>query len=314
VKVIVPPIKSQGIKTKLVPWILSQIPSRAGRWIEPFMGTGVVGFNAAFEVTLMGDINPHLVAFYEALRTNRITPEIVDDYLTKEGIALSNAGDKGYDHYRAIRARFNANNGGDPLDFMFLNRAGFNGMIRFSKNGWNIPFCQKPNRFIGMLKTKIVNQIIRTQNVIRPEWKFTTGNFRELLNQAGPNDIIYCDPPYHGRHTDYFSKWTEEDEAELAALLKATPAKFILSTWHHNDFRINLSIEKHWSEFHTITREHFYHAGAKETNRRPIIEALVMNFTPLDVPVEDAEEDTNDDSELVLPINALYRDQLALGL
>ena len=39
-KVGVPPIKSQGIKTKLVPWIQSILPSDFdGTWIEPFMGT-----------------------------------------------------------------------------------------------------------------------------------------------------------------------------------------------------------------------------------------------------------------------------------
>lgn len=43
---LVPPIKSQGIKTKLVPWIEKNIPlDFDGTWIEPFMGTGVVGFN-----------------------------------------------------------------------------------------------------------------------------------------------------------------------------------------------------------------------------------------------------------------------------
>ena len=49
--IIIPPIKSQGIKTKLVPWI-NTIIRQSGldlphtNWIEPFFGTGVVGFNA----------------------------------------------------------------------------------------------------------------------------------------------------------------------------------------------------------------------------------------------------------------------------
>ena len=49
--VIVPPIKSQGIKTKLVPWI-NDVICRSGidlgnaNWIEPFFGTGVVGINS----------------------------------------------------------------------------------------------------------------------------------------------------------------------------------------------------------------------------------------------------------------------------
>ena len=48
-KVVIPPIKSQGIKTKLVPWIMELVPETNGKWIEPFLGTGVVAFNAKFK-------------------------------------------------------------------------------------------------------------------------------------------------------------------------------------------------------------------------------------------------------------------------
>ena len=55
----VPPIKSQGIKTKLVPWIKSIVPSNfSGVWIEPFMGTGVVAFNVAPNNAILCDTNP----------------------------------------------------------------------------------------------------------------------------------------------------------------------------------------------------------------------------------------------------------------
>ena len=52
--IIIPPIKSQGIKTKLVPWIndlilQSGIDLSRANWIEPFFGTGVVGFNSPVE-------------------------------------------------------------------------------------------------------------------------------------------------------------------------------------------------------------------------------------------------------------------------
>jgi DNA adenine methylase len=29
-----------------------------------------------------------------------------------------------------------------------------------------------------------------------------------------------------------------------------------------------------------VTKEHFYHVGAKEDNRNSMLEALVMNFSP----------------------------------
>lgn len=45
-KIFVPPIKIQGIKTKMVSFIKENVilPENAV-WVEPFMGSGVVGFN-----------------------------------------------------------------------------------------------------------------------------------------------------------------------------------------------------------------------------------------------------------------------------
>ena len=43
---LVPPIKCQGIKTKLVPTLKKIVPDDIeGRWIEPFCGSGVVPLN-----------------------------------------------------------------------------------------------------------------------------------------------------------------------------------------------------------------------------------------------------------------------------
>jgi DNA adenine methylase len=35
-----------------------------------------------------------------------------------------------------------------------------------------------------------------------------------------------------------------------------------------------------WKKFHVITKEHFCHIGAKESNRSAMLEALVLNFKP----------------------------------
>jgi len=44
-KIIIPPIKIQGIKTKLVEWIIGLITFEIkGRWIEPFMGSEEIIF------------------------------------------------------------------------------------------------------------------------------------------------------------------------------------------------------------------------------------------------------------------------------
>ena len=56
--------------------------------------------------------------------------------------------------------------------------------------------------------------------------------------------------------------------------------KFILSTWHSNEYRSNPAIPELQTKYHIITQEHFYHVGARKSNRKPMLEALVQNFEP----------------------------------
>jgi len=277
-KIFVPPIKCQGIKTKIVPFILSNITSlKYTRWLEPFMGSGVVGLNALSKHSVFSDLNPHVISFYLALKQESVTPEIAKIFLEQEGEKLEILGE---DYYYQIRERFNQT--GSPLDFLFLSRACFNGMIRFNSKGkFNVPFCRKPNRFARPYITKIVNQIANFQKAININcWDFHCQDFEKTIEQANATDFIYCDPPYLGRHVDYFDSWSKEDEYRLYTALSTTKAKFILSTWHSNQYRANDSIKLLWAKFHIVTQQHFYHVGAKEQNRVPMLEALIMNFSP----------------------------------
>jgi len=278
-KIIVPPIKSQGIKTKLVPWINELVPKSKGKWIEPFLGTGVVAFNSGYSKAILNDNNPHIINFYKGIQQCMITAPLMRQYLEIEGELLSKANDNGYEHYRKIRDRFNKDF--SPYDFIFLSRAGFNGMMRFGKKGnWNIPFCKKPDRFAKAYTTKITNQVSLVSKIIKPEpdWTFYNRPFSEIIPMATKDDVIYCDPPYFGRYVDYYNGWSEADEELLFNLLNQTKAKFILSTWHHNDWRENEMISKFWNKFNIVTKDHFYHSGGNIENRRTIVEALVCNF------------------------------------
>lgn len=281
-RVIVPPIKSQGIKTKLVPWIMELAPKVSGRWIEPFLGTGVVAFNSGYKQAILNDTNPHIINFYKGIQDRAITAPLMKHYLEREGELLSKGENDGYEHYLKVRTRFNSGEF-SPYDFIFLSRAGFNGMMRFgSKGNWNIPFCKKPGRFASAYITKITNQVAAVSQIIQPEpkWIFYNKSFADIISLATENDIIYCDPPYYGRHVDYYNGWTEQDEGLLFNLLSETKAKFILSTWHHSDWRENEMINRFWSKFNIVTKDHFYHNGGNIENRRAVVEALVCNFNP----------------------------------
>lgn len=299
-KVIVPPIKSQGIKTKLVPWIndlilQSGIDLENATWIEPFFGTGVVGLNAPIKGNhIVGDSNPHLINLYNGIKDGNITQLNMRAYLEHESKILETADENGYAYYREVKNRFNREH--SPFDFIFLSRAGFNGMMRFNKRGeWNIPFCKKPNRFAPAYVSKICNQIASAEKIIhKGNWQFLNQNFLDTINMAQEGDIIYCDPPYFGRYVDYYNGWTEEDEETLYNALVNTPAHFILSTWHHNEFRENNMMDRFWNHFNVMTQEHFYHGGGHIENRHPMVEALVYNF--------ELEEAQNQEVELQLEL------------
>ena len=299
-KVIVPPIKSQGIKTKLVPWIndlilQSGIDLENATWIEPFFGTGVVGLNAPIKGNhIVGDSNPHLINLYNGIKDGNITQFNMRAYLEHESKMLETADENGYAYYREVKNRFNREH--SPFDFIFLSRAGFNGMMRFNKRGeWNIPFCKKPNRFAPAYVSKICNQIASAEKIIhKGNWQFLNQNFLDTINMAQEGDIIYCDPPYFGRYVDYYNGWTEEDEEALYNALVNTPAHFILSTWHHNEFRENDMMDRFWNHFNVMTQEHFYHGGGHIENRHPMVEALVYNF--------ELEEAQNQEVELQLEL------------
>jgi DNA adenine methylase len=273
-KVVAPPLKCQGIKTKLVPFLAATIEWEGlGRWIEPFSGSSVVALNIAPDKASLFDANPHIIDIYQGIQQGRFNPKSVREFLELEGEQLRKSDGA---HYYDVRARFNEHK--DPLDYLFLNRACFNGLVRFNKKGFfNVPFCKKPDRFRPAYVTKIVNQITWVQRQIAGrDWQWKHGDWREALKSAKPNDFVYLDPPYIGRHSNYFNQWTEADAIELAERSRQLSCGLGLSMWLRNKYRENTHIDDHWSWASLHTTEHFYHVGSKETLRNSVTEALLV--------------------------------------
>lgn len=276
-KVKVPPIKCQGIKTKLINFIFNNIEwDGKGKYFEPFLGSGVVLFNLNPKKAIVSDINPHIISFYKKIQTREITPSKVRDFLQKEGYLLRKRGEK---HYYEIRERFNSFQ--DPLDLLFLNRSCFNGLMRFNnKGGFNVPFCKKDNRFRKAYITKIVNQVKWvSKTVYDKDWQFICADWNDILKLCEEKDFIYLDPPYYGRHTNYIGYFTEEDIINLMNAMHSLSSGYALSFWHSNKYRVNPMIEKYLKEDIMCIHEHEYFVGPKETNRHKIKEALMIKPT-----------------------------------
>jgi len=95
---------------------------------------------------------------------------------------LGDAGKKlsknGQDYYYEVRTRFNERH--NPLDFLFLSRAGFNGVIRFNrKGGFNVPFNHKAERFSKAYVTKVVNQV----KAVGENWQVSDEQIENFLQR-----------------------------------------------------------------------------------------------------------------------------------
>lgn len=89
---IVPPIKSQGIKTKLVPWILDVIDKSGIDLLiligSSLFGTGVVGFNSPLSGKhIVGDTNPHIINFYNKVKEGVISGYTMRQYLKRREVS-----------------------------------------------------------------------------------------------------------------------------------------------------------------------------------------------------------------------------------
>lgn len=274
---LIPPIKCQGKKSKLVDWIKTITSTVAyDRWIEPFMGSGVVGFNINPTNALFTDTNTHIIELYKAIQSGLMSKDAVKQYLSHKGNELSSASSP-REYYESVRADFNKNH--DSFDFLFLTRSCFNGLMRFSaKSGFNTPFCKKPDRFSKAYITKICNQVDQCSKVFNKNWLFDSCDFEDSISKATSSDLIYCDPPYSGLNTTYFDKWTLDDDKRLFDSLTASGAKFVLSSWLSTPKRKNEMIEKHWSKYNLMTKEHYYQVGSKTDYRHAVVEVLITNF------------------------------------
>ncbi len=295
--------KIQGNKFQLLPYIESALleidPEQKKTWVEPFMGSGVVGFNLAQENAFFYDINPHTINFFNDIKNKKITHDFFVNELSKH-IKLYNK--HGAEHYYRIREIHRQNKQQDNMLFYIINRSCYNGMMRFSKNGFNVPYGKDDKKINPKLITELSRLfILISEKIINNNWHFEALDFKAALEKHKDDKgaIRFCDPPYLGRETQYLNKWTYDDEQALNNLLKDTP--FILTTWH-SEYEISKQIsaggntiypeglnpkekiaeptnpiyKEFWSNFKFLSRAHRYTVGGGQ-KRVGIFEAIVYN-------------------------------------
>ena len=279
---IISPIKIQGKKTKIVPkimeiadGILNDHPE-IDTWVEPFLGSGVVAFNCPGRIkkVIVNDINPHIIKFYKGVADGIITPDKIKEVFNTHNQNLLK---DGYDYYNQIKDRFNQSF--DTMDFLFLTRTGFNGVMRFNNSGkWNVPFCKLNNRLSKNVIDDLASSVDELSRLFKSkEFIFYNKSFEEVIESAPENSIFYCDPPYYGLQVQYFKGWRKEDEIRLNEMLK--DKMFIYSTWLEDGIRENPMINEYWGGYEIEGKKHKYNVAEKAEKRNQVTEGLIYPKT-----------------------------------
>ncbi|HGW9282766.1 TPA: Dam family site-specific DNA-(adenine-N6)-methyltransferase, partial [Escherichia coli] len=181
-----PIFKWVGGKFSELPTVLEHLP-HGKRLIEPFVGGGSVFTNAGFRHNLLNDINGDLINFYQTLQ--------------REGhslVTLSYSFFQNYnnaDAYLEVREAFNRGKY-DQLHhaaaFLYLNRHCFNGVTRYNQNGeFNVGYGKYKAPYFphAEMEAFLADDVLKNTS-------FVSGDFAGVIEAAGEDDVIFCDPPY----------------------------------------------------------------------------------------------------------------------
>lgn len=185
-----PILKWAGGKARLVGEICSAFgESCGGTYFEPFVGSGAVflGRRVAGEVkdAVLADVNPKLMEVHRVVR---------DDV---EGLlkAIAELPQEDWrERYYDVRDAYNEG----PWEgtehaarFVWLNRAGFNGLYRENRKGkFNVP-CGSYKRL-----SIPTDEHFRAVSALYQGVEMVVSDFEPLMERAGKGDQVYCDPPY----------------------------------------------------------------------------------------------------------------------
>ena len=263
-----PVLKWAGGKSRLLTQLSPLLPTRMGRYFEPFLGGGAMFFHLQPLGAVVSDLNEDLVNLYRCVRDD------VD-------ALVADLGRHPYekDYYYAMRAQ-------DPATLspvarasrmMYLNRTCFNGLYRVNRRGaFNVPFGRYSNPTIcNEARLRAVSGVLDGTDIRH-------GSYADAVREARAGDFVYFDPPYQPlTATANFTSYTkaafgETEQAELAetfAELDRRGVRCMLSNSYtplicelYANFRIDTVVAPR-----AIART--------VEGRAPVLEVVVRNYT-----------------------------------
>lgn len=206
-----PFVKWAGGKRQIVEIILDKIRDSTKydnkdsyRFIEPFVGGGIVFLSLKNEKTIINDLNSELIKAYREIRDE---PEALMKRLDELYLEFK---EKGEDFYYEIRKMDRNEHFRFYPDveiaarMIFLNKTCYNGLYRVNSSGYfNTP--------VGRNNIKAFYD---RKNILAMS-KYLKGAYVEIMNEsyevairkARMGDVVYIDPPYDYKENDGFTQY-----------------------------------------------------------------------------------------------------------
>lgn len=222
-------VQYQGSKRILAPQILQYMPKKFNRCVEPFCGTAAVTIAVAMKKNVnefwLNDLNEPLVNMLKKAIENpeKLYEEYKDVWQQQFGMDST-------EHFFKIREAFNL---GDKsaANMLYLLARCVKGSVRYNDKGELNQSCDK--RRHGTKPETVLKNITAISALLKGKTKYTSTDYRELLCQTKPGDIVYMDPPYQGtshvRDNRYLSGLSYEEFASSLEILNMRNVDYLIS-------------------------------------------------------------------------------------
>jgi DNA adenine methylase len=274
-----PFLKWAGAKTQLVGRLRRMFPEGDYRFIEPFVGSGVVFLNAPYAASLLADANPDIINLYAILKKKRAA-------FIERCHELFVPGNNCEEKYYELREEFNVTK--DDLErrsslFIYLNRHCYNGLCRYNQAGrFNTPFGRYERPHFPRVQMEKFAEKLQSAEL-------RVADFRQILSKAGRGDVVYCDPPYVPlTKTASFTNYAKDgfspaDQQDLTDHARAAAERGALVIISNHDTPVTRELYRDATELKEVLVSRTISCDGKNRNKAKEVIAVFGDTRPLDL-------------------------------
>jgi len=272
-----PLVKWAGGKRQLQERILATFPAFTGTYFEPFLGGAAIFFALNPKKAVLSDVNEGLVNLYKCVQDDYLAVLAEARKLEKKYNKLDLDGQS--ELFYKTRESYNSSERKglkNAVDFLLLNKAGFNGIYRENASGgFNVPFGKRSNLVLATAS----NLELAAKSLKKA--KILTQGFEKVESTAIAGDLVYFDPPYVPLSiTSAFTSYSkggfgEAHQVELSRVFRELSDKGVHVALSNSKTPL---IEKLYGGFKLHELSATRQISAKTAGRNSVTELLVTNF------------------------------------